>query len=117
MFPLGRGKDNQGLPPDRQGGADPAEVDLVRRTCSGDRAAAEELFLTVLGPMLGGIARQWNCEDLPDEFFVHLSEDNWRRLKTWSGKAPFKPWARIVARRLCNHMMKDSRRSTSLGEQ
>jgi len=92
--------------PDQPDGSDPEQVDLVNRTCNGDRAAAERLFTVVLGPTIAAISRYWRCEDLPDELFVHLSENNWRRLRTWSGKANLKSWIRIVARRLSVQMVK-----------
>ena len=102
--------------PDQQDGFEPDEIDLVNRTCNGDRAAAERLFIVVLGPTLAAISRYWRCEDLPDELFVHLSENNWRRLRTWSGKADLKSWVRIVARRLSVQMVKGWTRSISLSD-
>jgi DNA-directed RNA polymerase specialized sigma24 family protein len=102
--------------PDQRGGFEPDEIDLVSRTCNGDRAAAEQLFAVVLGPTIAAISRYRRCEDLPDELFVHLSENNWRRLRTWSGKANLKSWIRIVARRLSVQMVKGWTRSISLSD-
>ena len=54
--------------------------------------------------------------DLADELFVHLSEDGWQRLRTWTGKASIKSWVRIVARNVCGQMVKDWNRSIPLSD-
>jgi RNA polymerase sigma factor (sigma-70 family) len=95
--------------------ANEEEVELVRRTCEGDRAAAEELFRR-FAPLIASISRR-GCHDLLDELFLSLHHDNWRKLRTWSAAGLLKSWISIVARRLCGKMLKDSGRWTPLESQ
>ncbi len=95
--------------------ANEEEVELVRRTCGGDRAAAEELFRR-FAPLIVHISRR-GCDDLLDELFLSLHRDNWRKLRTWSAAGRFASWISIVAKRLCGKMLKDSGRWTPLESQ
>lgn len=84
------------------------------RTCAGDRAAAETLFTTILGRVIDGVSRRWDYPDLLDELFVHLSENDWRRLRTWKGESSLEGWVRVVANRICSAAVQDRRRLVPL---
>jgi RNA polymerase sigma factor (sigma-70 family) len=87
---------------------------LVRRVCAGERAAAAELFTTVLGATVDAIAQRWNYPDLLDDLFVHLSENDWRRLRTWEGRSSLQGWARVICIRICREAVQGSRRLVPL---
>src|ERR1700722_9429330 len=76
------------------------EYQLVQRTCAGDREAARILFCELLGPLAEALGHRWNYPDLPNQLFVHLCENDWRRLRTWKGPGCVKGWARAVCRNL-----------------
>jgi RNA polymerase sigma factor (sigma-70 family) len=86
------------------------DIALVRRVCAGERAAATELFTTVLSATVDAIARRWNYPDLLDALFVHLSENNWRRLRTWEGRSSLQGWVRVICARICREALQGSRR-------
>ena len=90
------------------------EVALVRRVCAGDRTAAAELFTTVLGATVHAVAQRWGYPDLLDELFIHLSENDWRRLRTWQGRSSLQGWARVICSRICREAVQGSRRLSPL---
>lgn len=87
---------------------------LVRRVCAGERAAAAELFTTVLGATVEAVAQRWGYPDLLDDLFVHLSENDWRRLRTWQGRSSLQGWVRVVCSRICREAVKGSSRLVPL---
>ncbi len=92
---------------------------LVDRVLCGDAEAIEELLVTICGSMLTAIAREFSYdpEDLVQELYLHLAADDWRRLRTWKGDAAVKSWVRIVARNLCEDLVKDCRRCEPLSDE
>lgn len=94
--------------------ADETHLALVGRVCACDRAAAETLFTTVLGRTITAVSRRWNYPDLLDELFVHLSENDWRRLKTWEGRSSLQSWIRVVCNRICSEAVQGRQRFVPL---
>ncbi|HEY2293577.1 MAG TPA: sigma-70 family RNA polymerase sigma factor [Thermoanaerobaculia bacterium] len=90
------------------------EAALVRRVCAGDRAAAAELFTTVLGATVNAVAQRWSYPDLLDDLFVHLSENDWRRLRTWQGRSSLQGWVRVICTRICREAVQGSTRLAPL---
>lgn len=91
---------------------------LVERVCANDPAAIEELFFDICGSMIGGIARDFSFEpeDLLGDLYVHLSADNWRRLRTWRGESSIKAWMRQVALNYCMRQVQDRNHVQSLSD-
>jgi len=87
-----------------------ADIDLVQRVVAGDMAAAEELFVHRTQRDVEWLAWHYRYEDLPGALCLHLSEDDYRRLRTYRGLCPVKSWVRQVAARLCLQHVKDSAR-------
>jgi RNA polymerase sigma factor (sigma-70 family) len=78
-----------------------SDAELVRRICSGDRKAEEHLFCDRLSSTVAFLSRQYRYEDLPNDLYVHLREDAWRRLRTWNGGSSLVTWVRQVGAHLC----------------
>ena len=95
-----------------------AEIDeerrLVQSVCLDDASAVEELLFKLCGPMLRRLCEMYNYPDLLGELYLHLKEDEWRRLRTWQGHAPLRGWMKQVAVHLCIKKLKDGLRFTPL---
>jgi len=83
---------------------------LVERICVGDEGAIEELLFNLCGSTLRRLSALYGYPDLLGELYLHLQEDDWRRLRTWSGRAPLAGWLKQVAAHLCIKKLKESRR-------
>ena len=55
---------------------------LVERVCADDDQALEELLGRRCRFVIRYLSQQYGYEDLQNELYVHLREDNWRRLRT-----------------------------------
>jgi hypothetical protein len=69
------------------------DFELVRRVCSGDRAAATILFSDVLGPLLARLSDRWQYPDLSQDLYMRLSANDWAALRSWAGRASLTAWA------------------------
>lgn len=104
-----------------------AESELVRdrhpdaplwtAVCADDATAIQELFVNRCGTLFQFLSRKFGWDDLQGELYLHLREDNWRRLGTWKGNSSLKTWIQTVAQRLCWRRMKEDRRFVPLEEQ
>lgn len=87
---------------------------FVQRICGDDAAAIEELLFKLCGPSLRRLSAMYNYPDLLGELYLHLKEDEWRRLRTWQGRAPLRGWMKQVAVHLCIKKLKEEQRFTPL---
>jgi RNA polymerase sigma factor (sigma-70 family) len=83
---------------------------LVERVCAGDREAAEELFGIRLRRKIRYLAVRCSYDDLFGELYLHLTEDDCRRLRTWSGEKSLDAWITPVAIHLSIERLKKERR-------
>ncbi|HUI56107.1 MAG TPA: sigma-70 family RNA polymerase sigma factor [Bryobacteraceae bacterium] len=74
---------------------------LVERVCSDDQNAIEDLLTLRCGPVIRYLSRQYLYEDLQNELYVHLKENDWRRLRSWQGRSSISAWVKQVAINLC----------------
>jgi RNA polymerase sigma factor (sigma-70 family) len=79
---------------------------LVERVCNDDEDAIEDLLTLRCGSVLRYLSQQYRYEDLKNELYVHLKENNWRRLRTWQGRSPISAWVKQVAIHLCLKQVK-----------
>jgi DNA-directed RNA polymerase specialized sigma24 family protein len=91
-----------------------SDEDLVRRVCANDNAAAEELFIVRCGKTFAALSRQFRYDELLNDLYLHLREDDWRRLQTWENFGPLEGWMRKAAFRLCLHHAKSEGRLVAL---
>jgi len=88
---------------------------LVQEVCAGDDAAAERLFVDVCGQVIECLSKRFDYEDLLVDLYIHLSADNWRRLRTWRGESSIQAWITQVALRLCYQHVTRNSRETPVG--
>ncbi len=90
---------------------------LAERLCSDEEAAVVELLVNQCGRSLEYLAGQFDYPDLLGDLYLHLKEEDWRRLRTWEGESSLRHWARQVAVRLCLKKAKfDKVRFRGIGE-
>lgn len=77
------------------------DLALVNRILDGNPEAVRELFIGKCGERLAYLVRRFDYEDLPQELFLSIREENWRRLRTWSGSGPVAAWLCRAAVNLC----------------
>lgn len=91
---------------------DPRDLYFINALKSGDREGIHQLFYLELRPLLEGILRHVykgtvDYDGMVNELFLHLSQDNWHRLDTFtaSGESRLKAWMSPVAWRyfISNH--------------
>lgn len=86
------------------------DLSLIERVCAGDREAAEELFGIRIRRKISHLAKRCSYDDLPGELYLHLTEDNCRRLRTWKGDSSLDSWVQRVAINLSIQRLKKERR-------
>jgi DNA-directed RNA polymerase specialized sigma24 family protein len=91
---------------------------LIAKVVQGDASAIEELFCNRFGRSAVFLAARFHMapHEILSDLYWHLSEDNWRRLRTWRGDASLKRWLELVSVRLSLKSVKDSARFTPLEE-
>jgi RNA polymerase sigma factor (sigma-70 family) len=99
----------------------PDEVELVRRVCANDPEAVSAFYCDYLIPIAKTVVRSFHAsgvapEELANNHFIRLCENNWRRLRTWEGRN-LPGWLRRGCSRLLLEILKDSSRVTPLMEQ
>ena len=80
------------------------EKALVAQVVANDYEAIEELFIARCGTAIKFLSARFQYEELLGELYVHLCENDWRRLRTWQGRSSIKRWVEQVAIRICLHM-------------
>ena len=83
------------------------DMTLVARVLINDGCAIEELFIQRCGQEIGFLSIRYRQDDLLGELYFHLSQDDWRRLRTWQGRSSIKCWVEMVAVRICLYRVKD----------
>lgn len=84
-----------------------SDEELVSSICSGDQLAIEELLVNRCGRAIEYLSGKFDYDELIVDLYIHLSEDNWRRLRTWRGKSSINSWIYQVAVRLCLRKAKE----------
>ena len=80
-----------------------SDAELVDAICNNDQQAIVYLFYKKYLPTFEYhiyklFSYKENVNDLVDEFFLYLYEDNWRRLKTFDGtKASLSTWISVTS--------------------
>ncbi len=83
----------------------PTDQALVAGLLAGEYDAPRA-FLERHGPAIYAmVTREFGCDqavarDLLQELYLHLYEDDWRRLRLWSGRGSLAGYLRTIARRL-----------------
>jgi DNA-directed RNA polymerase specialized sigma24 family protein len=90
--------------------------EIVRRILDGDEESIELLLIEKCGRTIEYLARRYSCGDLLAQLYLLLSEQDWRRLRSWSGDGSLAGWVRSVAVRICLGEVKGNRRLDSLTE-
>jgi RNA polymerase sigma-70 factor (ECF subfamily) len=90
--------------------------ELHRRILEGDEESIEYLLVDLCGLTLHFLARTYSCDDLLAQVYLLISENDWRRLRSWSGEGSLSAWVRTVALRICLREVKDRRRLQPLGD-
>ena len=101
----------------------PTDQALVAALVAGE-AGAVEAFLAQYIPVVRGIAmNRFRCDeatarDLFQRLFLHLCEDDWRRLRMWNGTGSLAGYLRTIAVRLMTQELeRRGREVTGLPEQ
>ena len=82
-----------------------ADRALVAGLVAGEPGAAET-FVRRYGPMIRNLAmNRYHCDealalDLFQKLFLHLSENDWRRLRHWNGRGRLRSYLYTMAKRL-----------------
>jgi RNA polymerase sigma factor (sigma-70 family) len=89
---------------------------LVSRLLSGDSCALEQLIVVYRRFVTTVLRRQTNLspedvEELYQRFLFHIWEDNYRRLRPWSGTRSLRFYLGAVARNLARDYARERRRS------
>jgi RNA polymerase sigma factor (sigma-70 family) len=98
-----------------------AEKDLVSRVRKDDPEGIKQFYCNYLVPIAVRVVRRFaacevEAEELANVAFLHLCEDDWRRLKTWDGQN-LPGWLWIVCSNLFFKMVKGSSRTVPLNDQ
>jgi RNA polymerase sigma factor (sigma-70 family) len=91
------------------------DMTLVARVLTNDLCAIEQLFIQRCGQQIAYLSIKYCHEDLLGELYIHLRQDDWRRLRTWQGRSSIKSWVEMVAVRICLYRVKDLSRFEPLG--
>ena len=95
-------------------GSESADVELITRILAGD-PGAQETFVTRFGRVIVAVLRrlrlsQEEREDLYQQAFVHLWENDYRRLRQWQGsKGKFSSFLGVVVIRLAYRTLRAHR--------
>lgn len=103
-------------PTPKESKAGSEDHEIVRRMLDGDEEAIELLLIEKCGRTIQYLARRYSCGDLLAQVYLLLSENDWRRLRSWSGEGSLAGWVRSVAVRICLGEMKGNRRMDPLAE-
>ena len=90
------------------------DKELVQRILSGDENCVACLLVDQCGKLIKFLERKYSMDGILGEVFLHLREDNWRRLATWKGESSLKSWLKTVIIRLCLKEIRKSGRWESL---
>ena len=79
-----------------------SDTDLVGAVIGGDRDAVVYLFYEKFAAMFQYhiyklFPYKVDVEELTDELFLYLYEDNWRRLRTYNGSVKLSTWMSVVS--------------------
>ncbi len=96
------------------------ERGLIQAIAAGDQHAADEFIRTYLPAVLSAFRYKQipdqDSEDLVQSFFAHISEGNYRRLRSWRGNATLKTWLITVAKNFAVDWLRRQRRLEPLDE-
>ncbi len=91
------------------------EVRLVSRIVEGDRDALDEFISTYRSLVFSILMRHMNltrddADEVFQRFLIHIWEDDYRRLRTWSRKAPLSAFLGRMVRNLAGDFRREQQR-------